>query len=92
MYYEPRRTGPDLSSRGGRQAYFATARLTQIHADPGLADHFYAFVADYIEFDSPVSFKESDFYYESALKRPGGGTSKGAFGRAVRPFRTMNTT
>ncbi len=31
-----------------------------------------------------MSFKEGDFYYESALKRPDGGTSKGAFGRAVR--------
>jgi hypothetical protein len=26
-YYEPRRTSGDLSSRGGRQAYFAVARL-----------------------------------------------------------------
>ncbi len=42
VYYEPRRTGPDLSSRGGRQAYFATARLTHILPDPAVADHFYA--------------------------------------------------
>ena len=27
VYYEPRRASADLSSRGGRQAYFATARI-----------------------------------------------------------------
>lgn len=85
VYYEPRRTSEDLSSRGGRQAYFATARVTTIQADPTLADHFYAFVTDFLEFDRPVPFKEGAFYYESALQRPDGQTSKGAFGRAVRP-------
>jgi len=84
VYYEPRRTTGDLSSRGGRQAYFATARVTHIVADPTMADHHYALVADYIEFDRPVPFKDGVFYYEAALKRPDGGTSKGAFGRAVR--------
>lgn len=84
IYYEPRRTSGNLSSRGGRQAYFATARITAVEPDPSLPDHYYAFVSDYLEFDRPVPFKEGDRYYESGLRRNDGGTSKGAFGRAVR--------
>jgi putative restriction endonuclease len=84
VYYEPRRSSSDLSSRGGRQAYFATARVTNIERDKRQSDHFYAYVSDYLEFDHPVPFKEGVFYYESSLQRSGGATSKGAFGRAVR--------
>jgi putative restriction endonuclease len=84
VYYEPRRISADLASRGGRQAYFATARVQQIAADALLEDHFYAYVTDYLEFDRAVPFKEGEFYYEGGLRRPDGATSKGAFGRAVR--------
>ena len=84
LYYEPRRRSGDLASNGGRQAYFATARLTDVVPDPSLSDHFYALVADYLEFDRPVPFKEGNFYYEAALKKQDGSTNKGAFGRAVR--------
>lgn len=84
VYYEPRRTSGDLSSRGGRLAYFATARVSRIAPDPGLEGHFYAFVSDYLEFERPVPFREGQNYYESILQREDGGTSKGAFGRAVR--------
>jgi putative restriction endonuclease len=84
VYYEPRRSSSDLSSRGGRQAYFATARVQEIERDPNLADHFYARVSDFLEFDRAVPFKDGQFYYESRLRRDDGGTSKGAFGRAVR--------
>jgi putative restriction endonuclease len=86
VYYEPRRSSGNLSSRGGRQAYFATARVTEIVADPTLADHFYAYIADYLDFDRAVPFREGVHYYESALRRDDGETSKGAFGRAVRPL------
>jgi putative restriction endonuclease len=86
IYYEPRRTTGDLSSRGGRQVYFATARVTAVQPDPTLPGHFYAFVEDFLEFPRVVPFKEGDLYYESALRRSDGGTSKGAFGRAVRPI------
>jgi putative restriction endonuclease len=85
VYYEPRRSTGDPSSRGGRQAYFATARVNRIEADASRADHFYAFVADYLAFDRPVSFKEGERYFEVALARADGKTNKGAFGRAVRP-------
>lgn len=84
VYYEPRRASSDLSSRGGRQAYFATARVEKISPDPDRAEHFYAYVTDYLEFDRPVPFRDGEFYYESGLRRSDGGTSKGAFGRAVR--------
>jgi putative restriction endonuclease len=84
IYYEPRRSTLDLGSRGGRQAYFATARVQRIARDPDREDHFYAFVADYLEFDRPVPFREGDLYYETGLRRDDGRTSKGAFGRAVR--------
>ncbi|HEY5047419.1 MAG TPA: HNH endonuclease [Rhizomicrobium sp.] len=84
IYYEPRRTSGDLGSTGGRQAYFATARLNAIQPDPALPDHFYAFVSDYLEFDDAVPFREGDHYYESGLLRDDGGTNKGQFGRSVR--------
>jgi putative restriction endonuclease len=84
IYYEPRRSTGHLSSRGGRQVYFATARVAAVQPDPTLADHFYAFMEDFLEFPHAVPFKEGDHYYESALRRSDGGTSKGAFGRAVR--------
>jgi len=84
IYYEPRRTSGNLSSSGGRQAYFAAARVLRIEKDSSLPNHYYAFVADYLEFDHPVPFKEGNHYYESALRRDDGQTNKGAFGRAVR--------
>jgi putative restriction endonuclease len=84
VYYEPRRSTGHLSSRGGRQAYFAVAVVEDVKPDPQKADHFYAYVKDYLEFDRPVPFREGNHYYESALRRPDGQTSKGMFGRAVR--------
>jgi putative restriction endonuclease len=84
VYYEPRRTSGDLSSRGGRQAYFATAKVERIEPDPIRTDRFYAFVSSYLEFERPVSFKEGERYFEGALARADGKTNKGAFGRAVR--------
>lgn len=84
IYYEPRRSSGDLSSRGGRQAYFAAARLSRIEKDLFRPEHYYAFVADYLEFDRPVPFREGLQYYESSLQRADGQTNKGAFGRAVR--------
>jgi putative restriction endonuclease len=84
VYYEPRRASSDLSSRGGRQSYFATARVERIGRDPEREDHFYAYVSDYLEFDRAVPFKDGAFYYEGGLRRDDGATSKGAFGRAVR--------
>jgi putative restriction endonuclease len=84
IYYEPRRRSGDPGSRGGRQAYFGTARVTAVQPDARIPDHFYAFVSDFLQFDRPVPFKEGAHYYEAGLQRPDGRTSRGAFGRAVR--------
>lgn len=84
VYYEPRRASSDLSSRGGRQSYFATGRVERIGRDSEREDHFYAYISDYLEFDRAVPFKDGTFYYEGGLRRNDGATSKGAFGRAVR--------
>jgi putative restriction endonuclease len=84
IYYEPRRPSGELSSRGGRQAYFATARVDRIEPDPTKPDHFYAFVSEFLEFDRPVPFREGARYFEAGLERDDGKTNKGAFGRAVR--------
>ncbi|MGO7465152.1 restriction endonuclease, partial [Rhizobium ruizarguesonis] len=69
---------------GGKQAYFATARITDIIEDPSRADHFYALIDDFLPFEHAVPFKEADHYYESGLRKDDGSTNKGAFGSAVR--------
>lgn len=84
VYYEPRRSSEQLSSFGGRQSYFGVSRVKEIIEDTQFADHFYALVDDYLDFDRPVPFAEGSEYYESALKKEDGSTNKGAFGRAVR--------
>jgi putative restriction endonuclease len=43
VYYEPRRSSTDLNSSGGRQEYFATARLNSIQPDPVVTDHYLCF-------------------------------------------------
>lgn len=83
VYYEPRRTtGP--RSATGRQAYFAAAYVSTVFADPSRADHFYAHMKGYMEFDQPVPFRDASGYRESKLQREDLQTNKGAFGRAVR--------
>ena len=84
VYCEPRRTSGDVSSRGGREAYFSTAKVDRIESDPSRTNHFYDFLSNYLEFERPVSFKEGAHYFEAALVRADGKTNKGAFGRAVR--------
>jgi putative restriction endonuclease len=84
VYYEPRRSTGDLSSSGGRQVYFATARVDRIIPDPARADHYYAEVSNYLPFTRSVPFREGGHYYEAMLEKPDGSTNKGAFGRAVR--------
>jgi len=86
VYYEPRRSSAELSSRGGRQSYFGVARVVSVIEDTDLPDHYYAIIdrTTYLDFDRPVPFQEGGHYYESALKKGDGSTNKGAFGRAVR--------
>lgn len=58
VYYEPRRASGDLSSSGGREAYFATALVADVVPDRTRADHFYALIDFYLEFARPVPFRE----------------------------------
>lgn len=84
VYYEPRRSSSEPSSRGGRQSYFATARVKDIVPDNERADHFYALVNSFLSFESHVPFRDHVGYYELSLQRDDGETNKGAFGRSVR--------
>jgi putative restriction endonuclease len=86
VYYEPRRSSAELSSRGGCQSYFGVARVESVIEDAALPDHYFANIdlASYLDFDTPVPFQEGGEYYESALEKDDGSTNKGAFGRAVR--------
>jgi putative restriction endonuclease len=84
--YEPGRVGTQDRGRSGRRAYVAVAQVTGVRPDPSRGGHFYADIADYVTFDRPVPFREGDHYYERQLRRSDGATSKGAFGRAVRPI------
>ncbi len=79
IYYEPRR-----SEGGGRQAYFAVARILRVEPDREHPDQYYAYLDGYLEFDQPVGFQGQGSYWESVLQKADGSTNKGAFGRAVR--------
>lgn len=76
VYYEPRRNG-------GRQVYFATARITRIDPDPKVPEHYYARMADYLEFPSAVPFRSGDTFPESGLRNPDGSVNLGLFQRAI---------
>lgn len=82
VYYEPRRSAGN--NAGGRQAYFAVARIRGVLPDFEQVDHFYALVDSYLDFDRPVPFRDGSRYFETSLEREDGQTNKGAFGRSVR--------
>jgi putative restriction endonuclease len=84
VYYEPRRATADALSRGGRQSYFAVARVKGIREDPLAVDHFYADIADYLVFDRAVPFRVGDHFYEAAMRGLDGRTNSGSAQRAVR--------
>ena len=84
VYYEPRRSTADVLSRGGRQSYFAMARVTGVRDDKERPEHFYADIADYLPFDRAVAFREGDHFYESAMRGNDGRTNSGSAQRAVR--------
>ena len=83
-YYEPRRATADVLSRGGRQSYFAMARVTGVREDKERPEHFYADIADYLPFDRAVGFREGEHFYESAMRGYDGRTNAGSAQRAVR--------
>jgi len=77
IYYEPRRDG-------GRQVYFAMARVLSVTPDPEVQGHYYARMVDYVEFAEPVPFKPDGRLLETFLRNPDGSTNPGASINAVR--------
>ena len=84
IYYEPRRVDSSPSSKGGRQAYFASAQVDEIRSDPNLPNHYYAQISKYLPFTRAVPFKEGSHYYESRLRNESGSTNLGLAQQAVR--------
>jgi len=61
LYREPQRNG-------GRRAYIAVARVVSVDPDPERTDHAYAYVADYLEFPTPVPFATDGRHAEAPLR------------------------
>ncbi|MBA3041891.1 MAG: HNH endonuclease [Alphaproteobacteria bacterium] len=76
IYYGP---VPDSPSR----YYTGMARVVSVEADPDLADHYYAFLDQYIDFDRPLDYRENGGY-ESQLVSPEGIVNPGRSVQAVR--------
>jgi putative restriction endonuclease len=83
VYYEPGRTNSS-GARGGRKAYFAVATVLEVVPDPDIADHYYAKIDNFLEFDHAVPFKIGEQTFERGLQKEDGSYNKGAFRRAVR--------
>lgn len=83
IYYEPGRL-TEARRQDGRKSYFATARIDRIEQDSARADHYYAFVAGYLEFPRAVPFKEGEIFYEQKLGKPDGTVNAGTAQNAVR--------
>lgn len=75
LYYEPLRGG-------GRAAYTAMARISEVTPDPVSPDHHYAWIEEgsYEEFPVAVPFRDG----EASLLKADGEINKGQFGRSVR--------
>jgi putative restriction endonuclease len=75
LYYEPLRGG-------GRAAYTAMARVSDVTRDPAMPGHYYAWIEEgsYEQFPVAVPFREG----EASLLKSDGDINKGQFGRSVR--------
>jgi len=63
--------------------YWAVALVTGVRPDPRLGDHYYAEVAEYLDFDRPVLYTENGGY-EKKLVRADGSINGGRAVQAVR--------
>ncbi len=64
LFREPRRGG-------GRLAYVATARVTEVAPDAARSDHLYAYVSDFLAFPTPAPFAIGGRYAEAPLRAAG---------------------
>lgn len=74
----------------GRRAYIATARVTSVRPDLESAGHFYAYVADFLEFPTAVPFVVDGRYAEAPLRAISDRNRVGQAvqGRSMRPLAT----
>lgn len=72
----------------GRRAYIATARVVSVEPDPEHGDHYYAYVADYLEFPAPVPFATAHGYWETPLRTVAepGQVGQALQGKSIRPI------
>jgi putative restriction endonuclease len=81
LYREPQRNR-------GRRAYVATARVVSVEPDPQKPAHYYAYVADFLEFPTPVPFVMHGRYAEAPFRAIADANSVGRAvqGRSIRPI------
>src|SRR5215813_11011166 len=77
LYYVPSKESEQYWGKGCVQAYISAAYISHITPDPSLADHYYAWVADYAPFVRPVPFRRGEHYFESKLRKEDGSTNQG---------------
>ena len=76
---------------GGNLAYFAVARVASVEADPSSPALNYAKLADYLDFDRPVPWRQAGRYSEQALRDlPVGDVGVYLRGRSVRALTDEN--
>lgn len=70
----------------GSKAYIATANIEAIRPDPVRADHYYAFLRQFLRFDEPVRWRDGKDYREEALRELADQTKVGLYlrGRSMR--------
>jgi len=80
VYYEPTKIP-------GTRGYFGIARVQEIIPDPGVEDMYLAIIepGSYLEFGSPVPYKDGDGWMERGVLNPAGRPS-GRAQAAVRPL------
>ena len=83
LYREPQRNR-------GRRAYIATARVVGVEADPDRGGHYYAYVAGYLPFPTPVPFVTEGRYAEAPLRAIAEPSRVGQAlqGKSMRPIST----
>lgn len=59
----------ETRAMGGRMSYIAVARVARIDPDPADVSHYYARVADYLEFDRPVPYRDPTGRFAERLLR-----------------------
>ena len=90
IYYEPRRSSAELSSFGGRQSYFGVARVTAVVEDNAVADHYYALVDDYLDFDDLSHLLKAASTMRARLRRRMAARTRVRLGAPCDLFQMMN--